>query len=267
MIAGLQPKSQIAAFFDLDGTLVMGPSLERRYFRMLRQRRAIPIQNYFLWLAHAAQLAPAGIGPILHANKMYLRGVRADYGVLSLAGARRTRRPDLHSRQEHVPPFFPQAVDRVAWHAAQEHSVVLVTGTLAPLAEEMALALLLRLALRGLTASITVCATRLDRADGRWTGRIVGDALFGEAKARAMWHLAARAGFDLKRCYAYGDTAKDRWMLGAVGRPAVVNPSGELARIARLLDWPMLWWGKNAEEPGDQPTYTTVAGAKTESLR
>jgi len=266
MIAGFPRKSQIAAFFDLDGTLVAGPSLEQRFFRTLRQRHEIPISNYFLWLAHAAQLAPRGIAPIVHADKMYLRGVRTDHGVLSLASDNRTRGADRAVGREHLPAFFQQAVDRVAWHAAQEHAIVLVTGTLAPLAHEMALALLLRLALRGLTASITVCATRLAETKGRWTGRIVGDALFGEAKARAMWHLAARAGFDLTRSYAYGDTAKDRWMLGAVGRPAAVNPTRELARIALLLDWPVLRWGQKVKDPGDTPGYPAIAGAKTESL-
>jgi HAD superfamily hydrolase (TIGR01490 family) len=266
MIAGLQPKSQIAAFFDLDGTLVAGPSLEQRFFRTLRQQRAIPVKNYFLWLTHAVQLAPRGIAPIVHANKMYLRGVRTDYGVLSLAGGNRTKRGELHSRREHVPAFFPQAVDRVAWHAAQEHSIVLVTGTLAPLAHEMALALLLRLAVRRITASIGVCATRLEEAAGRWTGLISGDAMFAEAKVRAAQHLARKAGFDLARSYAYGDTANDRWLLGAVGRPIAVNPSRELQRIARLLDWPVMWWDKKANEHGDEPGHMATFSAKTEGL-
>src|SRR4029077_10693445 len=41
---------RVAAFFDLDGTLILRPSLERRFFAELRQRRAIPMRNYFLWL-------------------------------------------------------------------------------------------------------------------------------------------------------------------------------------------------------------------------
>src|SRR5438045_2885210 len=65
----------VAAFFDLDGTLVTRPSLEKRFFRMLRNRRAIPARNYLLWLREAMRLMPRGIGAILQANKMYLRGV------------------------------------------------------------------------------------------------------------------------------------------------------------------------------------------------
>jgi len=49
----------VAAFFDLDGTLLALPSLERRFFRMLRYRRAIAAKNYLLWLAEAVRLARA----------------------------------------------------------------------------------------------------------------------------------------------------------------------------------------------------------------
>ena len=66
----------VAAFFDLDGTLVALPSLEKRLFRMLRRRRAIAGRNYFLWLREAVRLVPRRIGRILQANKMYLRGVQ-----------------------------------------------------------------------------------------------------------------------------------------------------------------------------------------------
>jgi HAD superfamily phosphoserine phosphatase-like hydrolase len=272
---------RVAAFFDVDGTLLARPSLEWRFFRTLRSQHAIPAKSYFLWLAQAVQLAPHGIGAIVHANKMYLRGVPVRGGAFSpssstgtLAGGnckldiadRQIARPQLRAPQAPVPIFFLNAVDQLAWHAAQEHTVVLVTGTLAPLAHELALALLLRLAARGITASIAVCATQLEEAGGRWTGRILGDAMFGEAKARAMWRLAGEAGFDLTRSYAYGDTADDRWMLGAVGRPTAVNPSRELQRIARLLDWPVLWWRNGAGGKGGMPEFRAVAGAKTESL-
>jgi HAD superfamily hydrolase (TIGR01490 family) len=141
-----------------------------------------------------------------------------------------------------APRFFPEGVDQVAWHARQGHAIVLVSGTLSPLAQEMALALTLRLAVRGIGASMAVCATRLEETDGRWTGRIVGDAMFGEAKGRAVRRLAKEEGFELARCYAYGDSASDRAMLEAVGRPCVVNPVGAMERLARKREWAVLAW-------------------------
>ena len=231
-----EANGRIAAFFDLDGTLIARPSLERQFFANLRQRRAIPMWNYFLWLARAAWLAPRGIQMMLHANKMYLLGASV---CDSEQGRQREGQPGLA-----VPRFLPEAVDQVAWHARQGHAIVLVSGTLAPLAQEVALALVVRLAVRRIAASVAVCATRLEESDGRWTGRIVGDAMFGEAKGRAVREMAAEKGFDLAQCYAYGDSVSDQWMLEAVGRPVAVNASWRLKTLACRKSWPALTWAR-----------------------
>ena len=264
-----EARTRVAAFFDVDGTIIDGPSLEMRFWGMLRSRHAIPARNYFLWLGHAMQLAPRGFAAIAHANKTYLRDVRVNSGSpFPDRGSADSVTPAFrrHSPRAPLSALFPPAMERIAWHAAQEHAVVLVTGTLAPLAREVALALVLRLAVRGITTSIGVCATRIEEADGRWTGRIMGDAMFAEAKMRAVQHLATKAGFDLARSYAYGDTASDRWLLGAVGQPVAVNPSRELQRIARMLDWPMLWWKQEIREDRGATGYTAIGSARTENL-
>jgi HAD superfamily hydrolase (TIGR01490 family) len=216
----------VAAFFDLDGTLLAKPSLEKRFFRMLRYRRLVGIRNYFFWLAEIVRLIPRGINQIMHANKMYLRGVVVDEKVLLS-----------------MPAFFPEAMERVAWHVERRHLIVIVSGTLEPLAERAADALEAEIGERGLACKISVCATRLEEKKERWTGRIVGEAMFGEAKARAIRRVAEEEGLDLQRCFAYGDSSSDKWMLEAIGKPGAVNPSNDLARIARRNDWVVLRWG------------------------
>jgi HAD superfamily hydrolase (TIGR01490 family) len=238
----------IAAFFDLDGTLTVLPSLERRFFRILRYRREIPVKSYFLWLREAARLVPRGILAILGANKTYLRGVQAfkergsdalspwhkTQGQAWVSGRRNPRLP--------VPIFFEEAKKRAAWHRNQGHAIVLLSGTLEPLAEEVARAMDAALAEPGTSSAIRVCATRLEEVEGRWTGRILGEAMFGKAKARAAQRIAAELKLDLAQCYAYGDSFGDRWLLAAVGRPAAVNPSRDLVRLAWTRGWPVLNW-------------------------
>jgi HAD superfamily hydrolase (TIGR01490 family) len=226
---------RVAAFFDLDGTLIAPPSLELRFFAGLRRQHAIPIANYFLWLARTAWLAPRGIEAMRHGNKMYLRGVHAAGKNCCEAGQPRLA----------VPRFFPEGVDQVAWHARQGHAIVLVSGTLAPLAQEMAFALVVRLAIGGIAASVAVCATRLEENMGRWTGRIVGDAMFGKTKAQAVRHVALDMGFELADSYAYGDSVIDRWMLEAVGHAVAVNPSWRMQGLARRRGWVVLNWEEN----------------------
>jgi HAD superfamily hydrolase (TIGR01490 family) len=218
----------VAAFFDLDGTLVALPSLERRFFRMLRYRRAIAAKNYWRWLLEAVRLAPRGVRAMWHGNKVYLRGVAVDRcgeGGLKPATA-----------------FFEDGLERMAWHAKQGHTIVMVSGTLELLANEAARAIEDELAARGTFPAIRVCATRLEQMHGRWTGRILGEAVFGKAKLRAALRMAAEMKLDLKQCYAYADSAADRWLLAAVGQPIAVNPSNDLARLARIHVWPVLNW-------------------------
>ena len=261
---GIQGCGGVAAFFDLDGTLVALPSLERRFFRTLRYRRAIPVRNYFLWFAEALRLAPSGVGTILQANKMYLRGVQSfdergkgddavspwhksghqAEGQASAPSSRRARRnPRLP-----VPVFLAEGIERVVWHGKQGHAIVLVSGTLEPLAQAAARAVEVELAARGIFLAIRVCATRLEEVGGRWTGRILGEALFGEAKERAVRRIATEMKLDLTQCYAYGDSVNDRCLLEAVGRPTVVNPSNDLGRIAREHAWPVMRWEKEGIE-------------------
>ena len=269
----------VAAFFDLDGTLMALPSLEKRFFAMLQYRKFIGIRNYFLWLMEAARLVPLGINPIMHANKMYLRGVRADVGCggtdipvcLRIGDEAQEKR----KRRVRMPvPLYPEAIECVAWHAERGHLIVIVSGTLESLAEGVTRWLEAELCERRLATKIWVCATRLEQSAGSWTGHIVGEAVFGEAKARAIRRIAAAENLDLQRCFAYGDGSSDKWMLHAVGRPAAVNPSNDLARIARRNEWAVLRWGKEktftqrsqraqrAERPDESDRELPVARAK-----
>jgi fatty acyl-CoA reductase len=250
----------VAAFFDLDGTLMALPSLEQRFFRILRGRREIPLRNYFLWLREAVRLAPRGISGILQVNKMYLRGVQ----ILEERG-RGDEAPSFRHKGGHqgqgqasapprrnprwpVPDFLEEAVEQAEWHARQGHAIVLLSGTLEPLAREAGRALEAVLAERGIHCALRVCATRLEEVDGKWTGRILGEAMFGEAKEREARRMAAELKLDLTQCYGYGDSASDRWLLGAVGRPVAVKPGKELASLARKHGWAVLEWKEEGFE-------------------
>lgn len=260
-----------AAFFDLDGTLLPLPSLEQQLFRVLRDRREIPLKNYFLWLREALELLPSGIGAVEHANKMYLEGVPhlKESGAGTRGGDSSAHKsgqqeegqasaPPRHNPRWPVPHFFEEGVERVVWHAVQRHAIVIVSGTLEPLANAAAQALQGPLAARGMGIGMQVCATRLEESEGNWTGRILGEAMFGTAKARALVTLARKMSLDLSQSWAYGDSAQDRWMLRSVGNPVAVNPTPELARMASKRTWPVLHWRERRAlaprhgEPRDQ---------------
>lgn len=231
---------RIAAFFDLDGTLLPAPSLERRFLRYLRWREAIGVCQWARWLTRFCcrvwrdPLAATDGNKVQYARvptatlAAWTAWLRAP-AIPAASGNHATRRDT---------PFFPQALARMEWHAVHGHSIFLVSGTLRPLAEAVA---------RRLPLAATVCATELECSNGRWTGELVGDVICGPGKARALDRLAAQFQLDLSRSYAYGDRYSDHWMLERVGHPAAVNPSLRLAHLAHRRGWPQLHWQRSEE--------------------
>lgn len=217
-----------AAFFDVDGTLVEEPSLERKYFRALRREGKFSLRNGIAWFAEFRRLAPSGLTYALQGNKAYLRGIRA-------TGLRANRVGD-------DAPFFPEAVECVARHAVNGERIVLVTGTLEFLAEQIAERLRVEMVKQNVEAEIHVCATRIEEEEGRWTGRVLGQPMFGEAKAIAVWWYAEKWKLNLCECSAYGDGALDEWMLASVGRPVAVNPEAGLRAAAKRRGWEIVDW-------------------------
>jgi phosphoserine phosphatase len=151
--------------------------------------------------------------------------------------------------------LLEDGLEKVAWHVSQGHAVVLLTGTLEPLAMWTASAMEADLATRGMNVPVRVCTTRLEENEGRWTGRIIGEVMFGQAKVRAAKRMAEEMQLNLATCYAYGDSANDRYLLEAVGHATAVNPSRELEQIARERRWPVLQW--KAEKNFAQRTQST----------
>lgn len=223
-----------AAFFDIDGTLLPPPSLERQILRYLVWRGELTAGNWLRWGAHFLGRVWRDPLAATHGNKTLYSGVRVKALESFCALFRR-----------HPLPLFPAALARLEWHASQGHSIFFVSGTLRSLADSVAavVALHLRKARCGVPIPIHVVATELESRDRSLTGQVRGEAICGHAKARALEHLAAEHQLDLGQSYAYGDRYSDRWMLAAVGHPAAVNPCFRLRWFAKRRGWPVLLWG------------------------
>jgi HAD superfamily phosphoserine phosphatase-like hydrolase len=226
MRAEAKTSERVAAFFDLDGTLIPEPSLEQRFFRELRRSGAIPFSNYFRWGVEALRLLPKGVLAVQHHNKRYLAGVCSDR---------------VFRHMESI-SFFEEGVARVAWHARQGHEIVLVSGTLEPLARLAAMALECELEARGVPICLRVHATQLVEERGRWTGYVAGEVMYGPAKARAIENVARQSNLNLRHCHAYGNSLLDRQLLCSVGHGHAVNPGKDFAGLANEKDWPIWHW-------------------------
>jgi HAD superfamily hydrolase (TIGR01490 family) len=211
-------RGRIAAVFDIDGTLLPAPSLELRLLAHLALNGELYLSALGKWLRSLSAHSVA-----LDENKAYLGGVKVSAAQEWIA------------REFAELELFSGALQIVDWHRRRGHAIVLISGTLAPLARAVG-------TLLAGDAEIFVSATELECNGDRWNGRVNGEAICGPAKERALIRIAAENNFDLSRSYAYADSWKDRWLLGAVGHPIVVNSAPWMARHARRCGWRLLNW-------------------------
>ncbi|MDD3579673.1 MAG: HAD-IB family hydrolase [Desulfobacca sp.] len=208
---------KIAAIFDVDRTLVNGPTEQLFFYYLLRQRQ----------LSWAKVLAFCGhllIEPQSRfRDKSYLEGqVVEEIEHLARACYREVIAPRLSA----------QGRECVRQHQAQGHVIVILTGSLHclihPLKEELGAEWLI--------------ATRLDRQNHHFTGGITGRHPRGENKLHLLLDLAQAEGFNIAQSYAYADHFEDVPLLLKVGHPVAVNPSWRLKRLARRYYWPIRYF-------------------------
>jgi putative phosphoserine phosphatase/1-acylglycerol-3-phosphate O-acyltransferase len=126
------------------------------------------------------------------------------------------------------PALFPEMREIIEAHRRKGHTLVIASS---------ATSIQVLPAARFLGIEEVLC-TQLEARDGRLTGRIDGQLLWGPAKAVAAQGLAARRGIHLGQSYFYADGNEDAALMHLVGRPRPVNPQPRLARVAARRGWP-----------------------------
>jgi HAD superfamily hydrolase (TIGR01490 family) len=221
----------IAAFFDVDFTLLPTTSVERLFIRQLWRCGGLEMRDLIragVSILSASSSSSEGLKsqtpvPWIKSNKAYLAGKSA-------ADLEALVKPFI--LEVVFPRLSPKAIETVEWHRRQEHTIVLLTGSLdllmRPLADHLGITVLL--------------CTRLEQHQGVYTGRWVPPYPYGEGKRILLEQFARSNGVDLIQSYAYGDSLSDLPMLSAVGHPRVVNAGWRMRRLAERRGWTQLRW-------------------------
>jgi HAD superfamily hydrolase (TIGR01490 family) len=213
----------VAAFFDVDNTMMQGASifylargLHRREFFTTREiLSAAWKQAYFRIVGvedpeHVAETRASALSFISGHTVVELEAVGEE--IFDEAMAHR---------------IWPGTRALAQLHLDQGERVWLVTAAPIEIAQIIARRL-------GLTGALGTVA---EHVDGVYTGRLVGEMLHGPAKSEAIKALAAREGLDLDACSAYSDSYNDLTMLTLVGDPCAVNPDARLRVYAKQQGW------------------------------
>jgi HAD superfamily hydrolase (TIGR01490 family) len=194
-----QPRAIVVAVFDFDGTLTQRDTL-LPFLKMLVGRWA------FWW-------GLVVMSPILTAYTLKLiPNWWAKEGVLRyfLSGKEQTKVYQVARKfaLQKIPTLLrPDALQRLQWHQAQGHQLVLVSASLEayliPWAEKMGFDM--------------VAGTQLEVKHQRLTGRILGKNCYGQQKVERL--RAVLGELSQYSIYAYGDSPGDRELLAVSNYP------------------------------------------------
>src|SRR4051794_21182376 len=216
----------VAAFFDMDGTLLSSNVIETYLWVRLRE---LDSGERLAELGRIAAKVPNLVQAERRSRSEFLRGIYREYEGARLA--------DLHAGVDEPLPshvlsrLSPAAVRRIRAHRAAGHHTVLITG-----------------AIRPLTRPLTPLFDHIEAADlavdarGVCTGFLASSPLVGESRAAWMQSYATDNGFDMKASYGYADSHSDLPLLEAVGNPVAVRPDVPLYRHARRSHWDVVDW-------------------------
>ncbi|MDF2613999.1 MAG: haloacid dehalogenase [Clostridia bacterium] len=206
--------SDIAAFFDIDGTIYR-EGLITEVFKKMVKYDLIDESKWHSEVRPAFISWDKRVGDydtyLLKMVNVYSEAVKGTSSFHMEYVARRV----IEQKGDRVYTF---SRERIKWHKEQGHKVIAISGSPIELVREMSKKYEMD-DFRG-----TIYA--LDKKK-RYSGDIIPmwDSV---SKKKAILEIVSEYGIDLEKSYAYGDTSGDLTMLKMVGSPFAMNPTKEL---------------------------------------
>ncbi len=211
----------IAAFFDLDQTLIRGFSakdfMQARILSGKMTTREVVAQFAGVLVYAAGNGNFAGLAAL---GAQGVRGIKEQ--VFIEVGE------DVYLKHL-ADEVYPESRSLVAAHLAQGHTVAIVSAAtpyqVNPIARDLGIK--------------EVMCTRMEVSKGTFTGKIIEPACWGDGKAIQARIFSEKHQIDLNKSYFYTDSAEDMPLLEIVGKPRPLNPDTKLAVLAFQNNWPI----------------------------
>lgn len=216
---------KVAAFFDVDETLIRGSS-SNQVAKELYRRGFFGIRDIAFAIWHTILYVTLG------EDKRRLKAIqeRALRVMEGHSEAEVQRIGETVYEQILGHRIFPGASRLVKKHLECNHEVWLISATPSLIVQLIAERI-------GATGGLgTVVATE----DGKYLAHLEGEMLHAQGKANRVKELAQERGLNLSRCFAYSDSLNDLPLLSMVGHPRVINPEPPLRLHAMVEDWPII---------------------------
>jgi len=223
--------SNIAALFDLDGTLSRGGVWNGffKYYRMRKKKRTWILTFWAthlpLWLLTKCKLYSG--------EKCRLKWTKDMSGIFKRASKEEALNVFRWVADNYIlRSLRSDVVEIMNWHKQNEHIVVIVSATYSEVLEIVGESL----------GVPNVIGTRLEVIDGEYTGNIVEPLCFGENKAILFKEFIKQNGLkiDFPSSFAYADSIFDVPLLELAGNPVTVYPDKDLRLLSGNKGWRIL---------------------------
>ncbi|AIG63549.1 phosphoserine phosphatase [Corynebacterium atypicum] len=236
-----RPSGRVAAFFDLDKTIIATSSTFAFGREFLHKGMITPVEALQMTLAKTTFMISGMSGEQMDTTRDQLTNLISGWQE---SDVRKITEETLHTVL--VPTIYAEARELIRFHQQAGHDVIIVSASaedlVRPIAQELGV--------------YDVVATQLEVKDGRYTGEILRYNK-GASKAASIAKLAQSRHYDLSASYAYTDSDTDSSMLSAVGNPVAVNPDRMLKKRALKEGWEIRTF-KNPEPLFTAPTAREV---------
>lgn len=218
----MNEEKRVAAFFDLDHTLLDGAN-GNLYAQEMVRKGYMKLRG-LLWVVWYSILYKLNRLPRREVYRKVL-GIMGQYHVLEMI-----EMMDVGFETRIMPRIFQEGVDLVRTHREQGHLTVVATAAGEYVAERVRVQL----------GADDFLATPIPVKGDRISSELEGPTAFMEGKLEMAREYCEKMGVDLEHCFFYSDSASDLPLLEAVGHPVMVNPQLKLRVAARGRGWQVL---------------------------
>ncbi|MEQ9520339.1 MAG: HAD-IB family hydrolase [Parvibaculum sp.] len=213
--------SHIAAFFDMDRTLIYGFSAQDLFVEQVTSGE-LSLDGVIDQASQAVRFARGKIdfAELVNRTAKHLRG---QVDSRNYEFGRRVFEKRIAGR------IYPESRMLIDAHLRKGHIVVIVSAATPYQVEPVA---------NDLGVHSFLC-THLEVKNGICTGKVVEPACYSEGKSIAVRNFVADRDIDLNESFFYTDGNEDLPLLEIVGRPRPLNPDKKLASVAKSRDWPI----------------------------
>lgn len=126
--------------------------------------------------------------------------------------------------------IFPEAKEIVKTHLDKNRKIVLLSNAVDIIVREVAEYLNID----------DYISTKLEIVEGKYTGNIVGDIIYGTIKLKVIKNYFEQNNFSFANSWSYADHGSDIELLTQTAHPNAVNPTKQLKKHAIKMNWPII---------------------------